>query len=66
LLLIHPLGDDLVDRTLHKRGRDRFAIPAPGGVIDQRSLIPLEVGQQFADVVFQAPDESMTICGVLG
>jgi hypothetical protein len=24
--------------------------------MDQRSLVALEVGQQFADVVFQAPD----------
>ena len=24
--------------------------------MDQRSLVPLEVGQQLADVVFQAPD----------
>jgi hypothetical protein len=24
--------------------------------MDQRSLVPLEVGQQFADVMFQAPD----------
>src|ERR1700710_633534 len=28
LLLVHALGDGLVDRTLHKGGRDRFAIPA--------------------------------------
>ena len=26
--------------------------PAPGGVMHQRSLVPLEVGQQLADVVF--------------
>jgi hypothetical protein len=58
LLLVHAFGDDLVDRALHERGRDRFAIPAPGCVMDQRSLVPLEVGQQLADVVFQAPDAS--------
>jgi hypothetical protein len=58
LFLVHALGDDLVDRTLHERGRDRFAIPAPGGVMDQRSLVSFEVGQQFADVVCQAPDAS--------
>src|SRR5215211_2210376 len=58
LLLVHAFGDDLVDRTLHERGRDWFAIPAPGGVMDQRSLVPPEVGQQLADVVFQAPDAS--------
>src|ERR1700677_1211359 len=34
LLLVHAFGDDLVNRTLHERGRDRFAIPAPGGVVD--------------------------------
>jgi hypothetical protein len=56
LFFVHAFGDDLVDRTLHERGRDRFAIAAPGGVMDQRSLVPLEVGQQHADVVFQAPD----------
>jgi len=56
LLLVHAFGNDLVDRTLHERGRDRFAIPAPGGVMDQRPLVSLEVGQQLADVVSQAPD----------
>ena len=61
LLLVHVFGNDLVDRTLHERGRDRFAIPAPGGVMDQRSLVPLEVGQQLADVVFQAPDTSYVV-----
>ncbi|MEA2730922.1 MAG: hypothetical protein QOD93_5196 [Acetobacteraceae bacterium] len=35
--------------------------PAPGGVMDQRSLVPLEVGQQLADVVFQAPDASHAV-----
>ena len=38
LLLVHAPGEELVDvhRTLHERGRDRFAIPAPDGakVID--------------------------------
>jgi hypothetical protein len=33
-------------------------VPKPGGVMHQRSLIPLEVGQQHADLVFQAPDAS--------
>src|ERR1019366_3010608 len=33
-------------------------MPAPGGVMDPRSLVPLEVAQQFADVVLQAPDTS--------
>jgi hypothetical protein len=56
LFLVHALGDDLVDRTLHEDGRDRFAIPAPGSVMDHRSLVPLEVGQQLADVVVQAPN----------
>src|SRR5271163_1306637 len=61
LLLVHAFGDDLVDRTLHERGRDQFAIPAPGGVMDQRSLVPLEVGQYLTDVVFQAPDASHVV-----
>src|SRR3984957_14415793 len=56
LLLVHAFGDDLVDRTLHESGRDRFAIPVPGGVMDQCSLVPLEVGEQLADVVSRAPD----------
>src|ERR1700722_4938797 len=33
LFLVHAFGDDLVDRILHERGRDRFAIPTPGGVM---------------------------------
>src|SRR5215218_7548170 len=57
LLLVHAFGDDLVDRTLHERGRDWFAIPAPGGVMDQRSLVPPEVSQQLADVVL-GPSQS--------
>ena len=56
LLFVHTFGNDLVGRTLHERGRDRFAIPAPGGVMHQGSLISLKVGQQFAGVVFQTPD----------
>jgi hypothetical protein len=59
--LVHTFGDDLVDRTLDERRRDWFAIPTPGGVMDQRSLVPLEVGQQIADVVFQAPDASQVM-----
>src|SRR5277367_1343409 len=31
LLLVHPLGHDLVDRTLDEGGRDRFAASTPGG-----------------------------------
>ena len=45
LLLVHALGDDLVDRTPYERSRDRFTVPPPGGVMDQRSLVPLEVGE---------------------
>jgi hypothetical protein len=29
--------------------------------MDQRSLVPLEVGEQLADVVLQAPDASHAI-----
>src|SRR5271166_3374643 len=45
LLLVHAFGNDLVDRALHERRRDRLATPAPGGVMHQRSVIPLEVAQ---------------------
>jgi hypothetical protein len=45
LLLVHPLGHDLVDRTLDEGGRDRFAASPPGGVVHQRAFVPLEVGQ---------------------
>src|SRR5271166_6284830 len=45
LLLVHAFGNDLVDRALHERRRDRLTTPAPGGVMHQRSVIPLEVAQ---------------------
>jgi hypothetical protein len=43
----NPVGSitQPVDRTLHEPGRDRFAIPARRGVMDQRSLVSLEIGQ---------------------
>jgi len=36
LFLVHTLGHDLVDRTLHKSGRDRLAASTPGSVMHQR------------------------------
>jgi hypothetical protein len=39
LFLVHSLGDDLVDRTLDERRRDRFAVPTPGGVMHQLTLV---------------------------
>jgi hypothetical protein len=39
LFLVHALGDDLVDRTLDERRRDRFAVPTPGGVMHQLTLV---------------------------
>ena len=60
LFPVHPFGDDLVDRTLHESGRDRLAAPVPGGVMDQRSLVSLEVARQFAGMVLQALDASHT------
>ena len=56
LILVHPLGHDLVDRTLDERGRDRFAASTPGGVVHQRAFVPLEVGEQLTDVPLETPD----------
>src|SRR5271154_5319319 len=58
LFFVHALGDDLVPRTLHERRRDRLTLPAPGGVRHQGSLVPLEVAQQLAHEVLQAPNAS--------
>jgi len=63
LFLVHALGHDLVDRTLNERRCDRLTPSAPGGVMHQRSLVPLEVGQQLADVVVQAPDALHAVYG---
>ena len=43
LLLVHAFGDDLVDRTLHERGRDRFAASMPGSVMNQCVFVAFEV-----------------------
>jgi hypothetical protein len=45
-LVYWTFGDDLVNRTLDERRGDRFAMSAPGGVMDQRSLVPFEIAQQ--------------------
>jgi hypothetical protein len=39
LLRVHTLGHDLVDRSLDESGRDRLALPTPGSILDQRTLV---------------------------
>jgi hypothetical protein len=56
LFFVHALGHDLVDRALHERGRDRLVAPAPGCIVDQRTLVALEVAEQVADVPLKTPD----------
>ena len=58
LFLVHALGDNLVDRTLDERRRDRFTIPAPGSVMHQRTLVSFEIAQQLVGMMLQAPDAS--------
>jgi hypothetical protein len=50
LFLVHALGDDLVDRTLHERRRDRLATSTPGSIVHQHVLVALEVAEKFNDV----------------
>src|SRR5215213_191443 len=64
LLLVHALGHDLVDRTLHERGRDRRAAPAPGSIVDQHPLVALEVAQQLADVPLETSDAGYVTQGL--
>jgi hypothetical protein len=56
LPLVHAPGDDLVDRALHERGRDRLTAPAPGRVVDERGRIAREVAQELGDAPLQAAD----------
>ena len=49
LFLVHALGHDLVDRTLHKGSRDWLAASTPGGIVHQRAFRALEVTQQLTN-----------------
>jgi len=56
LLLVHALGDDLVDRAFHERGRDRLTTPTPSGVGHQGVLVAFELAQQLACVPLKTAD----------
>src|SRR3954467_14861752 len=56
LRLVHALGRDLIDRTLHERRRDRLSAPTPGRVGHQCALVTFEVAQQVAHVSLEAAD----------
>src|SRR3954464_13987817 len=56
LPLVQALGHDLIDRTLHERGRDRLSAPTPSSVMHQRCLGALEVAQQVVDVLLKTAD----------
>src|SRR3954452_20296467 len=56
LRLVHALGHDLVDRTLHESGRDRLPASTSGRVGDESILVALEVAQQLGDVPLEAAD----------
>jgi hypothetical protein len=58
LLLVHTLGHDLVDGTLHEGGRDWLAASTPGGIVHQCAFVALEVAQQLTDVPLETPDAS--------
>ncbi|MEA2771960.1 MAG: hypothetical protein QOD93_4922, partial [Acetobacteraceae bacterium] len=50
LLLVHALGNDLVDRTLDECRGDRLTAPPPGSVADERVLVASKVAKKLADV----------------
>src|SRR5208283_6173279 len=56
LLFVHSLGHDLIDCTLHKGCRDRFAASTPGSVMHQCALVALEIAQQLTDVPLETSD----------
>jgi hypothetical protein len=56
LFLVHALGNDLVDRTLHERRGDRLTAPPPGSVVHQRVLVASKVAKEFADVSLKMVD----------
>src|SRR3954471_20078812 len=58
LFLVHALGHDLIDRTLHERRRDRLTAPAPWCIRNQPVLVALEISQQLADVALETADAS--------
>jgi hypothetical protein len=56
LFLVHPLGHDLVDRTVHEHRRDRLATSTSGSIVHQHVLVALEVAEMFADVSLETVD----------
>src|SRR5271165_4076381 len=56
LLLVHALGNDLVDRTLDERRGDRLTAPPPGSVVHHRVLVASKVAKKFADVSLNTAD----------
>jgi hypothetical protein len=50
LLLVHALGNDLVDRTLDERRGNRLTAPSPDSVVHQRVVVVSKVAKKFADV----------------
>ena|ERR1700733_10662053 len=50
LFLVHAPCNDLIDRTLDERRRDRLTPSTPGGIMHQHVLIAFEVVEKFADV----------------
>jgi hypothetical protein len=56
LLLVHALGHDLVDRTLHERRRDRLTPSTASSIMYQHVLITLKLAEKFADVSLKTVD----------
>ncbi len=56
LFLVHALCDDLVDRALDERRRDRLTLSTPGSIMHQHVLVALEVAEKFADVSLKTVD----------
>ena len=56
LFLVHALCNDLINRTLNERRRDRLTPSTPGSVMHQHVLIAFEVAEKFADVSVKTVD----------
>src|SRR6202521_2979789 len=56
LLLVHALGDDLVDRALHERGGDELTETTPGSIVYQRVLVALKVGEKVGEMTLKPVD----------
>ena len=56
LLFVHSPGHDLIDRTLHKGRRDRFAASTPGSVMHPRTLVTLKIAQQLTGLPLETSD----------